>query len=66
MEVDRRIGLRGGAPRCKNPSCVPETRRAGFAAECRRQSELAAHADRDDGELWEFLDEALAKIVESP
>ena len=41
---------------------APDTRGAGFAAECRRQSELAAQADRNDPELSEFLDAALADI----
>jgi len=40
------------------------SRGAGFAAECRRQSELAAQADRRDPELSEFLDAALAGISE--
>ena len=39
---------------------VPDTRRPGFAAECRRQSELAAQADRADQNLLDFLDAALA------
>jgi antidote-toxin recognition MazE-like antitoxin len=37
---------------------VPDTRRRGFAAECRRQSRLAADADRHDGELLHFMDAA--------
>jgi hypothetical protein len=37
---------------------VPDTRRRGFAAECRRQSRLAAEHDRRDGELLRFLDAA--------
>ncbi len=41
---------------------APDTRGAGFAAECRRQSELAAQADRNDPELSEFLDAALADL----
>ena len=43
---------------------APDTRGAGFAAECRRQSELAAQADRNDPELSEFLDAALADIFD--
>lgn len=39
---------------------VPDTRRPGFAAECRRQSELAAQADLADKDLLDFLDTALA------
>ena len=39
---------------------VPDTRLPSFAEECRRQSGLAAQADRADPALLEFLDEALA------
>ena len=42
---------------------VPDTRRAGFAAESRRQSLLAARADRRDAELGPFMDAALADIT---
>lgn len=42
---------------------VPDTRRPGFAEECRRQSLLVAQADRDDTELQRFMDEALADLV---
>jgi hypothetical protein len=38
---------------------VPDTRRRGFAAECRRQSRLAAASDRRDGELLRFMDAVL-------
>ncbi|MBY0323680.1 MAG: antitoxin MazE family protein [Reyranella sp.] len=38
---------------------VPDTRKRGFAAECRRQSRLAADADRRDDELLRFMDAAL-------
>ena len=38
---------------------VPDTRKRGFAAECRRQSRLAAASDRRDGELLRFMDAAL-------
>jgi len=31
---------------------VPDTRRPSFAAECRRQSKLAAQADRRTGKWW--------------
>ena len=41
---------------------VPDTRRPGFAAECRRQSILAAQADRADMDLQRFMDEALADV----
>lgn len=39
---------------------VPDTRRPGFAAECRRQSKLAAQADMADVEMMDFMDEALS------
>jgi hypothetical protein len=41
---------------------VPDTRRLGFAEECRRQSRLVAEADLADADLGEFLDAALADI----
>lgn len=41
---------------------VPDTRRPGFAEECRRQSKLAAIADAADRDLLEFLDAALEDI----
>ena len=41
---------------------VPDTRRPGFAAECRRQAKLAAAADRADKGLMEFLDAALEDV----
>ena len=41
---------------------VPDTRRPNFAAECRRQSLLAAQADRDDTDLQRFMDEALTDV----
>ncbi|CDS48053.1 Growth inhibitor [Polaromonas sp. CG9_12] len=39
---------------------VPDTRRPDFAAECRRQSRLAAQADMADVDLLDFMDDALA------
>lgn len=42
---------------------VPDTRRRGFAAECRRQSRLAAEADRHDADLLRFLDAALDDLL---
>ena len=39
---------------------VPDTRRPGFPAECRRQSQLAAQADLADQDLLDFMDAALA------
>lgn len=41
---------------------VPDTRREGFAEECRRQSRLAAQADRADADMLRFMDEALADV----
>ena len=41
---------------------VPDTRRPGFPAECRRQSKLASQADRADVEMMDFMDEALSGI----
>ena len=41
---------------------VPDTRRQGFAAECKRQSNLASQADTADAELLGFMDEALSDI----
>ena len=38
---------------------VPDTRRPDFAAECRRQSLLAAQADSADASRQRFMDEAL-------
>jgi hypothetical protein len=39
---------------------VPDTRRPDFAAECRRQSRLAAQADMADGDLLDFMDDVLS------
>jgi hypothetical protein len=41
---------------------VPDTRRPDFAAECRRQSKLAAKADRADADMLGFMDAALADV----
>jgi hypothetical protein len=41
---------------------VPDTRRPGFAAECRRQSRRVAAADTADQELQDFLEAALADL----
>ncbi|MGC3874898.1 antitoxin MazE-like protein [Halomonas sp. GXIMD04776] len=40
---------------------MPNTRAPGFAEECRRQSRLAAEADKQDPTLDAFLDAALMK-----
>ena len=41
---------------------VPDTRDPGFAQECRRQSQLAAHADGADHDLQRLMDDALADV----
>lgn len=41
---------------------VPDTRRPDFADECRRQSRLAAKADKSDTDMQQFMDGALADI----
>ena len=41
---------------------VPDTRRPGFAEECRRQCLLAAQADSVDTGIQQLLDEALADM----
>lgn len=43
---------------------VPDTRRPGFAAECRRQSSLVAQADQFDTDLSDFMDAAVADLDE--
>lgn len=43
---------------------VPDTRRPGFAEECRRQARLVAAMDTADRELGSFLDAALADILD--
>jgi hypothetical protein len=40
---------------------VPDTRRPGFAEECRRQSRLVAKADLADADLRAFMDAAAAE-----
>ena len=41
---------------------VPDTRRPGFAKECRRQSRLVAQADVADTDMQHFMDEALSDM----
>lgn len=41
---------------------VADTRRPEFAAECRRQSRLAAQTDHADTELSQFLDDVLQDV----
>lgn len=42
---------------------VPDTRRPGFAEECRRQSLTVAAADAADPDLQGFMDAALADLA---
>lgn len=41
---------------------VPDTRRPGFAEECRRQALVVAAADATDHELAAFMDAALLDL----
>jgi len=41
---------------------VPDTRRVGFAEECRRQCQLVAEVDREDAALLQLMDEPLADV----
>ena len=41
---------------------VPDTRRPGFAAECRRQAAVVAEADRQDQETCRLIDAAFAEV----
>ncbi len=41
---------------------VPDTRRPGFAEECRRQSALAAEADAKESDLAPLMDEILTDV----
>lgn len=43
---------------------VPDTRRAGFADECRRQSKAVAAADAGDHDLDDFLDTSLSELLD--
>jgi len=43
---------------------VPDTRRPGFAEECRRQGMVVAAADAADEDLMGFLDAALGDLGE--
>ena len=43
---------------------VPDTRRPGFAEECRRQAALIAAAERQDADLSNFMDAAAADLDE--
>ena len=41
---------------------VPDSRKAGFAAECRRQSLIIAQAETGDDDLAGFMDAAFADL----
>lgn len=41
---------------------VPDTRRPGFAQECRRQSRVVAQADVADQSVQELMDAALSDL----
>jgi hypothetical protein len=41
---------------------VPDTRRPDFAAECRRQSQIASQADLTDSDMQHFMDAALVDL----
>lgn len=41
---------------------VPDTRRPGFAEECRRQARIIAAAESADEDLANFMDAALADL----
>jgi hypothetical protein len=41
---------------------VPDTRSPNFAAECKRQSNLASVADMADADMLGFMDEALSDL----
>jgi hypothetical protein len=41
---------------------VPDTRRAGFAEECRHQCLIVVQADSDDSATQRFMDEALTDL----
>lgn len=43
---------------------APDTRRPGFAAECRRQAALVSAADQEDEALSEFMEAALSDLDE--
>ena len=41
---------------------VPDTRRANFAEECRRQCLLVAQSDQSDASMQTLIDEALSDL----
>ena len=64
--VNQRVQKRRDALRAQGLRPVqiwmPDTRKPGFAEECRRQALIVARADAADGDLLEFLDAALADL----
>ncbi len=66
MPVSHRVRKRRHALRAAGlrpvPIRVPDTRRPGFADECRRTSLVVAAADEADPNLGAFLDAALADL----
>ena len=54
--------LRAAELLCPVQIWVPDTRRSGFADECRRQSAMVAAADRADRDLMNFMDAALGDM----
>jgi hypothetical protein len=69
MPVGKRVQKRRDALRAAGlrpvQIWVPDARRPGFAAECRRQSLLTAAADAGDQDLQNFMDAALAELDET-
>lgn len=41
---------------------VPDTRRPGFAEDCRRQSLAVAESDKDDEQMERLMEEAVAEV----
>ena len=66
MPVSQRVRKRRDALRASGlrpvQIWVPDTRRPGFADECRRQAALVAEADRNDPALAGFLTAAAATV----
>ena len=64
MSVNERVQKRRDALRAAGlrpvQIWVPDTRRPGFAEECRRQSLVVAQADAADQALLDLMDAALA------
>jgi hypothetical protein len=44
---------------------APDSRKPGFAEDCRRQARLVAEAEKEDRELAAFLDAALEDLAAS-